>query len=216
CVLPLQNGVESAEQLSAILGQEHVLGGLCKLVSFVVEPGFIKHTGFDPMVAFNELNNRVSARVERLSDSFSKAGVIVQVPGDIQSAIWNKFLFIAPFSGVGAVTRAPAGVLIAFPETRAMLDGAMTEIVNIARASQVGLAGDSVQKAVASLQALPENATASMQRDIIAGRPSELDSQNGAVVRIGRRLGVPTPVNEMIYYSLLPQELRARGTISFS
>jgi 2-dehydropantoate 2-reductase len=214
-VLPLQNGVEAFEQLSAVLGRKHVLGGLCKIVSYLVEPGHVRHAGFEPVVAFGEWDNHPSERVEALRETFARAGVEAKVPPDIQAAVWNKFLFISGFSGVGAVTRAPAGVLRRLPQTRSLMELSMLEIEQVAEARGIRLPGDAVNQALASLDSLPENATSSMQRDIMTHRPSELESQNGAVVRLGREAGIETPVNSFIYDSLLPLEMQARGELPF-
>jgi len=214
-VLPLQNGVEAFEQLAAALGKEHVLGGLCKIVSYVVEPGHIRHAGFEPFVAFGEWDNHLSDRVAVLRETFTQAGVEANVPADIEAAVWNKFLFIAGFSGVGAVTQSPAGVLRSLPQTRALMEQAMREIYEVAKARGIRLPDDSVNQALASLDSLPENAMSSMQRDIMAHRPSELESQNGAVARLGREAGIETPINSFLYASLLPLEMRARGELHF-
>lgn len=215
-VVPLQNGVEAPAQLAAVLGAEPVLGGLCRIVSLVVEPGHIRHAGMEPYVAFGELDNRDSRRVECLRQAFARAaGVSVDIPPNIQVAMWGKFLFIASFSGVGAVTRAPAGVLRELPETRDMLDRAMREVLAVAQARGIALPEQSIPKTMALIDSLPPEGTASMQRDIMAGRPSELESQNGAVVRLGEEEGVATPLHAFIYHSLLPLELRARGQIQF-
>jgi 2-dehydropantoate 2-reductase len=91
----------------------------------------------------------------------------------------------------------------------------MREVVTVAHANEVGLAEDTVDKTMAFIDKLPYAATASMQRDIIEGRPSELASQNGAVVRMGLERGILTPTHTDIYAALLPQELRARGEVKF-
>lgn len=212
-VLPLQNGVEAADQLVAALGREHVLGGLCQIISFKSAPGVIRHVGFEPKVIFGELDNRRTERVLKLLEAFTRAGVNAQVAPDIQAAIWTKFLFIAPYSGVGAVTRSPAGVVRRLPETRELLESAMREVLSLARARGIAISEDAIQKAMANVDSLPEGATSSMQRDIMAGRASELESQSGAVVRMGREAKVETPINSFIYSSLLPLELIARGQL---
>ncbi len=214
-VVPLQNGVEASSQLAAVLGPEHVFGGFCYIVSFVVGPGHIKHGGMKPYIAFGELDNRPSERGQRLLNAFAHAGVTAEKPEDIHAAIWGKFLFIASLSGVGAVTRAPAGVIRTVPETRRMLEVAVKEIAAVAKARTINLKDDAVSATMAVIDGLPAQTTASMQRDIMEGRPSELSSQNGAVVRLGRERGVPVPLNEFIYSSLLPLELRARGEVQF-
>jgi 2-dehydropantoate 2-reductase len=214
-VVPLENGVDAPAQLAEVLGREHVLGGLCHIVSFIAAPGYINHAGLEPHVAFGELDGRKSERIQRLQETFERAGVWAEIPDDIQVAMWEKFLFIAAISGVGAVTRAPAGIMREIPGTRQMLQQAMEEVVEVALAHNVKLSEDIVEKTLRFIDNLPNGATASMQRDIIEGRPSELESQNGAVVRLGAEKGIPTPIHIFLYSSLLPQEMKARGTRDF-
>jgi 2-dehydropantoate 2-reductase len=164
-------------------------------------------------VALGELDNRSSERVERLRAAFERAGVWVEVPGDIQAAIWTKFLFIAAISGVAAVTRAPLGVVRKLPETRRMLETAMQEIYAVAAARGIRLADGIVAQTLAYIDTLPEKTTPSMQRDLLEGKPAELNAQNGAVVRLGQEAGIPTPLHTFLYSSLLPVELRARGEV---
>ncbi len=209
-VLPLQNGVEAPRQLAEALGRARVLGGLCKIIAEKVGPGHIRHSGAEPYLALGELDNRPSERVEELRRAFERAGVRGEVPADIRIALWEKFLLIAAISGVGAVTRASLGPLLAVPESRRLLERAMEEIRAVARAFGVDVPGDAVARTMAFFESLPPEGTASMQRDVMAGRPSELESQNGAVVRLGREVGVATPVHDFLYASLLPQERRAR------
>jgi 2-dehydropantoate 2-reductase len=210
-VVPLQNGVEAAGQLAGVVGGERVVGGLCKIVSAIVAPGHVRHSGVPPHIEFGERDGRKSERVERLRVAFERAqGVSVVVPDDVEAAVWEKFLFIAPFSGVGAVARQPAGVLRAVPETRALIEQAMHEVAALARARGVVLRDGAVERNLRYVDMLPADATASMQRDIMDGRPSELDQQTGAIARLGREAAVPVPVNTFLYGCLLPAERRAR------
>lgn len=214
-VVPLENGVDAPEQLASVLGKEHIMGGLCQISAFIAGPGHIRHVGIEPFVAFGELDGRPSQRAEGLLQVLEAAGVKAAIPPDIQVSMWEKFLFIATVSGLGAVTRAPADIYRSLPETRQMLIAAFEEIVALARARGVMLPEDTVEKRLAFVDNLPDGLLASMQRDILEGKPSELSSQNGAVVRMGAELGVPTPVHAFIYNCLLPQELRARGQLKF-
>ena len=210
CVLPLQNGVEAPRQLTAVLGPQPVLGGTCKIISSVVKPGHIVHHGVPPHVALGELDNSRSERVQRLRDALERSGVQAEIPASIQAAMWNKFVFISTVSGIGAVTRSSVGELRDLPETRTMLELSMREIVDVGLAHEIPLPPDAVAEWMAFLDTLPAEATASMQRDITEGRPSELEAQNGAVVRLGFEKDVDTPVNAFVYYCLLPMERRAR------
>jgi len=216
-VLPLQNGVDAPKELAAVLGVEHVLGGLCKISAQVIAPGHIRHMGMEPTIVFGEIGDWGSAsaimavQVERLRDIFSRAGVRAETPADIQAAMWEKFLFIVAISGVGSVARAPVGEVVSLAGSRRMLEQVMEEIYAVALAKGVSLAEDAVSRTMAFVAGLPASSVPSMQRDILNGKPSELEYQNGAVVRMGQESGVPTPVNAFIYSSLLPQERRARG-----
>ena len=214
-VVPLQNGIEAPSQLAEVLGVEHVLGGLCGTMSWIVGPGHIRSIGEMHFIKFGELHRRPSERAERLRQVFERAGVKVEVPSDIHVSLWEKFLFVASFGGVGAVTRAPIGVIRSLPETRQLLEQCLREIFSVARARQIALADGSVEKSMAFLDSLAPGGTTTLQRDIFDGKPSELEAWNGAVVRLGREVGVATPIHEFIYYSLLPLELRARGKVQF-
>ena len=211
-VMPLQNGVDAARQLADVLGGDHVIGGLCRIMSVIAAPGTIRHMGAAAHIAFGELDRPPGRRIERLRALFSAAqGVDCEVAEDIRAALWNKFLLIAPWSGVGAVTRAPIGTIRDLPEARALLEGAMQETFALASAQNINLPPDAVEKMMAFVAKLPAKGLASMQRDIMEGRPSELNEQTGAIHRLGLELGVATPVNSFIYGSLLPMELKARG-----
>jgi 2-dehydropantoate 2-reductase len=210
-VVPLQNGVEAAGELVGVLGPGRVVGGLCATFSWISAPGRIRSLGQVHSLRFGELDRRPSARTERLRETFERAGVRATIPPDIHASLWEKFLFVVPFGGVGAVTRVPIGVLRALPETRRLLQRAMEEIHAVGRARGVALPDGAVEKGMAFLDGLDPSGTTSLHRDITTGRPSELEAWNGAVVRLGREAGVPTPTNEFLYAGLLPLERRARG-----
>ncbi len=215
CVLPLQNGVDSPSILSAAIGPQHVLGGLCYMVASLKAPGKIAHTGLVPRIIFGELDGSLSPRIQRLREVFEMAFVQAEIHQDIQVPMWEKFMFISSLSSVGALTRAPAGVMRTIPETRSLFEQAAGEILEIAGLEGIDLASDSAKTMMSKIDALPPDATASMQRDIMEGRPSELDFQTGAVVRMAKDLGLKVPFHTFAYNSLLPLELRARSQVEF-
>jgi 2-dehydropantoate 2-reductase len=214
-VVPLQNGVEAASQLSTVLGTNNVLGGLCGTLSRIAGPGHIRSLGGQNFIKFGELDNRRSERVERLHDAFARAAVSVEVPSNIVKALWDKFLMVTPFGGVGAITRAPIGVTRAVTETRRLLEQCLEEVVAVAHARKITMSTTAVADTMKFYDGLPPGGTTSLQRDIADSKPSELEYWNGAVVRLGREAQVPTPTHAHIYDCLLPQELHARGQIAF-
>ena len=214
-VVPLQNGVEAAGEIGAVLGSERAVAGIAKIFCFLVGPGHLRRPGGPAAIAFGELDNRRTDRLERLRAALQRAGLGAEIPADINVALWEKFLFVACGGGLGAVTRAPIGIVRSVPETRALLVAAMEEIRDVGRARGVRLSDDVVERTMAFVDTLPIAGTASLQRDLAAGRRSELDWWSGSVVRLGAEAGVATPIHSFIYRSLLPTELRARGAITF-
>lgn len=210
-VVPLENGIDAPEAIASILGREHAAGGLCAIVSMIVEPGHIRHAAFAPVVMFGELDNQRTERVERLRQAFVQAGVNAEVPQDIHRSMWTKFLFIATMSGIGALTRVPIGVWRVMPEIRAIVTESLREVVALATARGIDLGADAIEKTWERYETLPPASTSSLQRDVMEGKPSELDAQLGAIVRLAKEAGVPVPVTSMVYHALLPQERLARG-----
>lgn len=210
-VISLLNGVENAEILTSVLDKKNVLSGLCKVVSKVEDYGVINHLSYEPTIVFGELNNEKTKRAQKLESTFVKAGIKTKLADDIQKEIWTKFLYITTVSAIGALTRATIGEMITSEEIKNIMIKTSEEIVTIAKAKGVKFPDDIIEKQFQIIESQPYNTTASLQRDMMEGKPSELESQNGTIVRMGIELGIPTPVNDFIYYCLLPQENRARS-----
>jgi ketopantoate reductase len=121
-VVPLQNGVEAYDQLATVLGSEHVLDGLCHILPMATAPGVIRHSGRKALITIGERNNVRTPRLEKLVECLSAAELDTRVPDNIQIALWEKFEFVASFGGVGAITRAPAGVIRSVTEARSLLE----------------------------------------------------------------------------------------------
>ena len=209
-VLPLQNGIDATDRTIAVLGAGPVLGGLCYVGSMISAPGHIKQMSQFRRVIVGELAGGVSPRVDALVAALTGAGAQAEVTGDIHKALWTKFIFIAPFSAVSSVARVPAGQLMGCPETRALLEAAMLEVEAVARAADVALDAGVVAQTMAFCANMAPGQTASMQRDILDGKPSELESMIGVMVRLGAELGVPVPIFRFCYGALLPQERQVR------
>lgn len=212
-VLPLQNGILAAEELSLHIPQDKILKGLCRIFSLVDGPGKILHQGVDPTIIFGEGNNNKTARVEHLSSIFANAGIKHKIAEDIDAEIWKKFISIC-LSALMAVTKTTYGELRTIPETRKLMLELLNEVYTLALEAGVRIEADYIDKAVAFIETFKYQATASLTRDIWAGRPSEIEYQNGTVVRLAEEFGIHVPLNRFVYYSLLPGErkVRERGT----
>lgn len=208
--LPLQNGADNTEKLNTVLPKEQVLSGLCRMISFIKSPGVISNPDITPTFLFGEQDNTRTPRVEAILGLFKDAGLHAQIPENIQVAIWQKFLFITTVSAIGGLTRASIGTMRESPYIKNLMHKTAQEVYAIAYAKGIPLPENTIDKAFTAIARQAPNTTASTQRDLMEGKPSELENFNGYIVKEGKKLGIPTPVNEMIYELLLPQENKAR------
>ena len=215
-VLTLQNGIDAPSQVAEALGWEHVVAGRCAIVSFIVAPGHIRALGDGIDIAFGEWDNRPSARTAALQALFLRAGFSSAIAANIQQSLWEKLMFVVAWGSVGAVTRAPMGVIRAVPEARRLHAQAVREIAAVARAHRIAITDEAIERTLGSPDTVPATGTTSLQRDLAAGKPSELEAWTGAVVRLAQAAQVPVPAHDFMYASLLPTELRARGKLEFA
>jgi 2-dehydropantoate 2-reductase len=209
-VISLLNGVNNVEVLGTVIDKKHLLGGLCKVVSKIEGYGIINHLSFEPTIVFGELNNEKTERAFLLEKLFLNARITTKLSENIQTEIWSKFLFISTISAIGALTRATVGEIIASPQLKKMMRQTADEIVAVAKAKGIYLSESIIEKQFQMIESQPYNTTSSLQRDMMEGKPSELEAQNGTIVKMGFELGIPTPINAFIYHCLLPQEKKSR------
>lgn len=205
-VVTLQNGVEAPEQAAAVVGRQRVLPGVVRIFAQLAEPGLVRHVGGPASLVIGGWQAGPSSSAQALQAVFEQCRVSAQASLDVWPQLWEKFLFVVPFGGLGAAVDAPIGRLRSDAGLRGMLVAAMREIADVGRALGVDLAPDVVERSLAFVDEQPATGTSSLQRDVLAGRPSELEAWNGAVARLGRQTGVATPVNRVLY-----EILRARG-----
>jgi 2-dehydropantoate 2-reductase len=197
-VISFQNGVNKDEVLTRILGHEAVVGGVGSIGVVIESPGVIRHTGTMAKLTFGELDNRRSPRVDAFKNVCAAAGIDAEIAPDINLAIWQKFVLLVPMAACTASMRSTIGPIRANPRTRAFLADVMAEVVAVGRALGIGLDQDIVAERMAFIDTLPPEMTASMHGDLARGRRLELHWFSGAVVELGRRTGVPTPLNRAV------------------
>jgi 2-dehydropantoate 2-reductase len=202
--LPLLNGLDAADQLSAIIGAEHVLAGLTHISSSIVEPGVIRQVSAVRRITLGEQNGQITPRAERIRDLLSSSGIQVVLTPTIQTALWEKFLFIASISGICCIARQPMGPILSIPETRQLFVDALREVEAVGRAWGVALPPDIVERTLEMSEGFAPETKPSLLVDLEAGRRLELEAMNGTVVRYGYEVSVPTPVHSVIYAALKP------------
>lgn len=202
-VCSLQNGVDNEDKIDALLGPGHALGGVAYIFAAIEVPGVVAHR-FAGSVALGELGGGRSARAERLHQAFAGAGVPAGLADDIRRVLWEKYLLLVAQAGMTALTRSPIGVIRDTPETWRMYRAVVEEVAALGRAAGVALAGDAVETTLAAAGGLAPHLYSSLHFDLVNGKRLELEALHGHAVRLGERLGVPTPMVSAIYAALKP------------
>lgn len=206
-ILPIQNGVDAPDRIAAVVGPEYVIGGMCLGGATLEAPGVVSQKTARVEVLFGELGGGQSRRTEDLGDRLRKSGIDATVHTDIRTGIWEKFVGVCGTHALSALTRLPVAQLFAFAETRDLVRRVMKEVEAVARAAGVPLSEGCVDQVFRSYEARAianPSVFASIYYDLERGTRLEIDDTNGAVVRIGHALGVPTPLNFAICASLKP------------
>ncbi|MEM8888346.1 MAG: 2-dehydropantoate 2-reductase [Bacteroidota bacterium] len=209
-VIPLQNGVMAYEELQEVYGGKHVLGGTCRIISKITAPGHIHHFSVDPLIHFGEWDNKDSKRIHEIAEILRDAGIRANPCQDIQVEIWKKFIIICT-SALLAVGKASYGQIMEQPESRQLLREMIEEIHALALKMNIHIEEEYLDQSMEFMDSFAYDATASLARDIWEGKHSELEYQNGSVVRLAEKHGVAVPINRFVYYALLPAERKTRG-----
>ena len=205
-LIPLQNGVDSAERMAAVVPKENVVGGVAYISATIEQPGVIAHLNKVHRLEFGRLDGKPDDRLAKFEGAGKAAGFVAQHRTDIGIALWEKFLFLASFAAITAGARVDNGTIQKIPALAALLRDAIGEVAAVARAKGVALATDAVDRSFANAANLPPQMKASMAHDLDRGNRLEVDGLSGTIMRMGQELGVPTPVHRALYAILLPHK----------
>lgn len=204
-IVGFQNGVESVARLAEFFPRERIYGSITYVPAVVDAPGVVRHTGNVTRCIVGARPEQDEVRIAAVAEAMRAGGIETELSDDIERDLWHKFVTVGAFSAVGGITRLPLGPMLADPETKALLQDAMQEIVDVGRAYcetiDPEIAGKQVEFAAA--HASPET-RASQLEDLSRGKRIELENLSGAVVRLGRAAGVATPVHDTVYRALHP------------
>ncbi|PZN09576.1 MAG: 2-dehydropantoate 2-reductase [Bacillota bacterium] len=207
-ILPLMNGVDHLDALGQRFGRDRVLGGLCHIESAIAAAGRIRQRSRRRDITFGELDGRETDRVRRIAATFAAAGIPHRVSDDIVRDMWMKLIFISAMGGMTAAAQRPLGEVLGNPAGRETYERMVREAIAVARAAGVRIPADAFEQVMETSLGMDPQMTSSLQRDLAAGRPVEIDALCGAVVRYGRRHGVDTPCQQAVMALV---QLRAAG-----
>jgi 2-dehydropantoate 2-reductase len=209
-LLTLQNGIDNGDQLVAACGAPRVMIGSAYMEGRVQSPGVVTQGG-PGLAAFGERTPGLTERGQRLLNIFREAGWRVELQENMPGMLWKKFAYIAGSAAVCTLTNCNYGEMRDVPETRALIQSAIEEVLAVGRAHGAPIMDDSLAWAMTSLENFPAAGRASLAKDFTAGARVELEGITGAVVRMAREVGVATPLNDTLYALLKPWALRLTG-----
>ncbi|MBM3554912.1 MAG: 2-dehydropantoate 2-reductase, partial [Alphaproteobacteria bacterium] len=201
-VISFQNGIDAEDRIEAVIGAGRVAGGVAYLSASLGAPGEVLHHNRLAKLAFGGRDGRVTAPLQALKAACDRAGIDAVLSPEIEKTIWEKFLFLASFAAVTGATRHAIGPVLADPVTRQLFVDAMSEIAAVAKARGIGLSEDAVARQLDVASKLAPDMKASLLHDLERGNRIEIEGLSGAVLRLGRALGVPTPVHAALYAAL--------------
>lgn len=202
-VLSIQNGVDNEEKLEGIVGKGRVLGGIAQVFATIESPGVIQHTLLG-RIQFGEMDGRESPRARAFLEACGRAHIPCELSPDVLRTLWGKYIYLVAHAGMTALTRCPAGIIRVLPETRRLYRLLLDEMAALARASGADLGPGIVDTCMGYLDALGANGYSSLHYDLTHGKRLEIDALQGHAVRLGERLGIPTPMLFAVYAALRP------------
>ena len=206
-VIPFLNGVESVDALTRVLGADHALGGVARISAVIAEPGVIRQMGGFASLQFGEVSGERTARIEAFASACEEAGFPGEIVPDVHVALWEKFTFLSALSGITAASRGPIGPIRETEAGAEMIRRAIAETAAVGRAKGVPLDDELEARSWTFGQKIPAAMKASMLADLEAGKRLEAPWLSGAVSRMGREVGVPTPVHDTLYAVVQPYEM---------
>ncbi|HEY0236499.1 MAG TPA: 2-dehydropantoate 2-reductase [Afipia sp.] len=198
-VICLQNGVDNAERLSAVIGHEAVPAAVY-VAAEMAGPGHVKHHGR------GELIIGPSPRSEAIAREFTKAGVPTSVSDTVIAVQWEKLVLNCAYNALSAVSQLSYRRLFEIKDTREVIRNTVDECMAVARALGIALPADMFERTLALATTIP-NQLSSTAQDLARNKPTEIDFLNGYVVRKGRETSVPTPTNLALQVMVKLREL---------
>lgn len=206
-VVSIQNGIDNEAKIAAAIGKEHVVGAATYILAAIEAPGVVR-SGSARVVLGELRDGPPSDRVRAFVELARAGGIDASATSDVQRAKWEKYVLLVAFSAVTAATQLTIGSVRLSHAASAMLRGIMEEACAIGRARGVPLSHDLVDRQYQRVITLPDDEGTSLRHDLLIGHRMELDALQGALRRMGRETGIPTPFTDAAYAVLEPWAIR--------
>jgi 2-dehydropantoate 2-reductase len=201
-IISLQNGIVGPDIIAAALPGAHVVPGLARISSHIAQPDVIEHKAQAGRIEFGDPDGRANPHLRAFHQACKDAGIDAVLASDIRYNVWLKFASLAPSSGLMTLTNASYGLVRETPGTRALLEDAVREVIAVGKAAGVPFKPDDFANIMKAADSNPRDMVSSMLVDRRAGKPLEINYFSGTLVRMGEKLGVPTPTHKFIAQAL--------------
>ena len=199
-LITFQNGIDSVDRISGVLGADRVIGGVAAIASTIASPGVIKHTSQFASIRFGRADKKPDAKLNAFAEAGKAAKIDIALSDDIQRDLWLKFIFLTAMAGSTAGLRSPIGPIAADPELRGFVRALMEEAFAVGKAKGVPLDPAYIDDRMNFITTKMEpGMKASMAHDLDRGNRLELDWLAGKVRVLGREFGIPTPASDTVY-----------------
>ncbi len=207
-IISLQNGVDNEEKIRKSIDRGNVYGGVAYISSRITAPGEITEVGGFQRIVFGPQEQKSNGHAQAIHDAFLRAGIKSQLQDDITKELWRKLIFIASMGSLTALSRLTHGEILGNQRTVNVMFDAMREAQSVGWKLGVQVEAVDETRVLEGLKRFSDDTRSSMYFDLVAGKPMEIEALNGTIVRLGERIGVPTPVHRVIYSILLPYHLK--------
>lgn len=213
-LVSVMNGIDSEEILARTYSWDKVLYAIALGIDAQREPGQVRVTNQGTVYFGEQRNQQLTPRVKRVEELFKAADIAYQIPEDMIRVMWWKYMINVGVNQVSAVLRAPFGTFQKSEEARNLMQEAMQEVINVAAAKGIQLGTGDIESWLQVMDTLDPEGRTSMCQDVLAGRKTEVEMFAGILLRMGRELKVPTPLNGYLFQFLraIEQDMGANAS----
>lgn len=198
-IISVMNGIESEEQIGDVCGMDRVLYAVAVGIDAVKEGSAVTYTKQGKIFFGERENNVITGRVRRVQALFDRAGIVYETPPDMIRILWWKFMINVGINQASAALRAPYAAFQESLDARDLMGSAMREVMALASKANIPLTEEDIQNWYTVLSGLSPQGKTSMLQDVEAGRKTEVEMFAGKVIELGRRYGMPTPINQRLF-----------------
>lgn len=198
-IITFQNGIDNDESIKKHIPNGNVYPGVAIIISAKTGANIISQTGGPRKLTFGDRNNSNNKNLREIETLMKNASIDASVSDDITRDLWTKFLFIIPFAGLTAMYQKPIGEILSDPIKKKQYKDCLSEVIDVANSMNVKMNNDVFESVMTMTTNMVATAKSSLLVDIENGRPTEIETLHGTLLKLAREKGIEAPINNEIY-----------------